>query len=69
MLGLNLSLNFPFSPASEVTVPCRTPEEEVDAVTGKMVMTVRGFLTEFGKFNRLILHILFIFTIFLNSFE
>lgn len=36
MLGLNLNTNMPFSPVSEVTCQATTPDEEVDAVTGKM---------------------------------
>lgn len=34
MLGLNLNTNMPFSPLLEIT-HAMTPEEEVDAVTGK----------------------------------
>ena len=35
MLGLNLNTSIPFSPVTEITYHALTPEEEVDAVTGK----------------------------------
>lgn len=45
MLGLNLNTSMPFSPLNEITYSALTPEEEVDAVTGK-----RGeWLTVYGS--------------------
>lgn len=35
MLGLNLNTSVPFSPVTGI-MPASLPEEEVDAVTGKM---------------------------------
>lgn len=35
MLGLNLNTTIPFSPVPEIPFPESTPEEEVDAVTGR----------------------------------
>lgn len=44
MLGLNLNISFPFSPLPDISYPQPTPEEEVDAVTGKKRIMIHSLL-------------------------